>query len=321
MTEEALVFVVGDDDAGIRLDRFLTSRLTSHTRSMLGRMIRDGRVLIDERPAGKSGLGLKAGMTVRIRFPSPTRMGALPESIPISVLYEDDHLLVADKPAGIIVHAGAGQRSGTLVNALLGRGTPLAPAGGSERPGIVHRLDQGTSGALVVAKTDEAYHCLSKMFARREVEKRYRALVWGRPAPPEGEIERSIGRSRSNPTRMTISGTRGRRRPALTLYRTEESLQGFALLEVRPHTGRTHQIRVHLQSIHHAVVGDTRYGGRPWKGVQDPLKRKALREFDRLALHASDLRFAHPATGQTLSLHAPMPPDFESLLAVLRQRR
>ena len=194
-------------------------------------------------------------------------------------------------------------------------------AGGSERPGIVHRLDQGTSGALIVAKTDETYHRLSKMFARREVEKHYRALVWGRPAPPEGEIERPIGRSRSNPTQMSISGTRGKRRPALTIYRTEESLQGFALLAVRPHTGRTHQIRVHLQSVHHPIVGDTRYGGRPWRGVQDPLKRKALREFERLALHASDLRFVHPQTGCTLSLHAPMPADFRSLMTVLRQRR
>jgi len=318
MTQSTLVLLVGADDTGIRLDRFLASRITTHSRSTLGRMIRDGRVLVDELPAGKPGLGLKPGMSVRVRFPPPARTGALPESIPVGVLYEDDQLLVADKPAGLIVHAGAGQRSGTLVNALLGRGTPLAPAGGSQRPGIVHRLDKGTSGALVVAKTDEAYRSLAQMFARREVAKRYRALVWGRPNPPDGRIERSIGRSRTNPTRMTIGGTRGSRRPALTLYRTEESLQGFAMLEVRPHTGRTHQIRVHLQSIHHPIVGDTRYGGRPWRGVQEPLKRKALREFDRLALHASDLSFAHPSTGRALKVHAPLPADFENLLLILR---
>jgi 23S rRNA pseudouridine1911/1915/1917 synthase len=318
MIAETLSLVVPDEADGTRLDRFLSTRLTERSRSALGRLIREGQVCVDGRPAGKPGLALKPGMHVVVQIPSSPSDGPMPESIPLEVLHEDTQLVVLSKPAGLVVHAGAGQRSGTLVNALIGRGTTLAPAGGRERPGIVHRLDRGTSGLLVVAKTDDAHRALSRMFAQREVQKSYRALVWGRPHPEEGRVERAIGRSRSNPTKMTIGASRGRRRPALTIYRTEEALPGFALLEVQPMTGRTHQIRVHLQSIHHPIVGDDRYGGRPWRGVLDPLKRKALREFDRLALHASDLAFRHPESGCMMRFHSPLDADLEALLTTLR---
>ena len=309
-------FSVPPDSAGQRLDRFLTERLEGFTRSAVRRLILRGQVLVDGRPAAKPGVALEPSSCLEVVLPPPESGGPEPESIPLDVVHEDDHLLVLDKPAGLIVHAGHGQRSGTLVNALLARGTPLAGRGAPDRPGIVHRLDQGTSGLLVVAKTDAAYDALSGAFARREVRKTYLALVWGRADPDRGTIKRPVGRSRSNPVKMAIAG-RGSR-AAVSHYRTRETLPGFSLLAVRPETGRTHQIRVHLQSIHHPVVGDSRYGGRQWRGVIDPKKRNTLRDFERLALHASELSFAHPATGDALTLTAGLPGEYETLLRVLR---
>jgi 23S rRNA pseudouridine1911/1915/1917 synthase len=237
--------------------------------------------------------------------------------MPLDVEYEDDHLIVIRKPAKLIVHPGHGNRTGTLVNGLLGRGTRLSSIGGPDRPGIVHRLDRNTSGLLVVAKSDRAHRALAAAFAGREVEKTYHALVWGKPDPAEGVIERSIGRSRRDRTAMSVHAPRGRH--AVTRYVTVERLQGFALLEIGLQTGRTHQIRVHLQSIHHPVVGDDRYGGRQWKSVQDPVKRSALRRFDRHALHASELGFTHPVTGQDLRFRIGLTADIRDLLEVLRR--
>ena len=194
---------------------------------------------------------------------------------------------------------------------------PLADAGAPDRPGIVHRLDQGTSGLLIVAKNDPSYRALCSAFAERRIRKRYIALVWGHPVPAEGTITRSIARDRVNRVKMTTSELRGR--AAVSHFLTRESLAGFALLEVRPETGRTHQIRVHLQSIHHSIVGDARYGGRLWKSLQDPLKRKAVREFPHFALHAARLTFDHPRTGERMKFEAPLPARFEALLQALRQ--
>jgi len=313
------VLRVPGDAAGARLDRFLAGQLTELTRSALGRLIRAGQVSLDGVPASKPGQTLREGMQVEIVLPDAPSLTAQPESIPLDVVFEDDDLIVVDKPAGMVVHPGHGCHSGTLVHALLGRGTPLAPAGGAVRPGIVHRLDRGTSGLILVAKTDPAFHELRRAFSEREVSKRYVALVWGHPDPAEGTIERGIGRSRNQPVKMAVQHTRGRLRPAVSEYRTREHLTGFCLLEVRPLTGRTHQIRVHMQSIHHSLVGDDRYGGRAWRGVQDPLKRKALREFERLGLHASRLVLNHPVRGRPLRFKAALPPAFERLLEVLRQ--
>jgi 23S rRNA pseudouridine1911/1915/1917 synthase len=216
-----------------------------------------------------------------------------------------------------VVHPGHGNATGTVVNALLGRGVPLAPAGGTHRPGIVHRLDRGTSGLLVVAKTDRAHRALSAAFSQRAVKKRYVALVWGHPQPSEGRIERPIGRSRTNPIKMTVGGRAAR--AATSDYREVEHLAGFSLLDVFPTHGRTHQIRVHLQSIHHPIVGDERYGGRAWRGVQSRPKRDALASFDRLGLHAAELELAHPESGETLTFDSPLPEDFEALLVRLRE--
>jgi len=303
--------------AGARLDRFLADTLPDRTRSALRRLIVDGRVTVDGTPAAKPGVVLEQGMRIAVHLPPPPADGPSPEKIPLDVVHEDETLLVVNKPAGLDVHPGHGRREGTLVNALLGRGTCLSPRGAPDRPGIVHRLDRETSGLVIVAKTEPAHEALSQAFARREIRKRYEALVWGHPAEEQGVIEKRIGRSRANPVNMAVGG-RGSRE-AVTRYTTREQMMGFSLLTLYPETGRTHQIRVHLQSLHHPIVGDTRYGGGQWKGVQDPLKRNALRSFDRIALHASRLRFEHPTTGREITLRATLPAEFEALLDALRR--
>lgn len=314
---ETVTLRVPETASGSRLDRFLADALGHKSRSSLRRMIVEGRVSVDGRTASKPGLAMNGGTTVELNLPAPPRSQLRGESIPLDIVHEDDHLLVLNKPAGLIVHPGHGCRDGTLVNALVGRGTTLSSTGAPDRPGIVHRLDRGTSGLLVVAKTDTTHQALSDAFSRREIEKRYLALVWGHPDPPAATIDRGIGRSRVNRLKMSVVARRSRR--AVTHFETSESMTGFAVLDVRPETGRTHQIRVHLQSIRHAIVGDDRYGGRPWRGVQDPKKRKALREFDRLGLHACGLAFDHPATGRRLRFDSSPSQDYQALLRVLRQ--
>lgn len=304
------------ESAGERLDRFLAGRLDGYTRSAVRRLIVEGRVRIDGAPAPKPGVDLVPASRLEILLPERCEAGPRPEAIPLAAVYEDDDLLVIDKPAGLVVHPGHGRPAGTVVNALLARGTPLARRGAPHRPGIVHRLDRGTSGLLAIAKTDAAFDALSRAFARREIGKLYRALVWGKPDPAAGTIEAAVGRSRSQPVKMAVDG-RGSR-AAISRFRTLETLSGFALLAVRPETGRTHQIRVHMQSIHHPIVGDARYGGRQWRGVVDAAKRTALRDFDRLALHAAELSFDHPSSGRRLRLESPLPEDFEALLRALR---
>jgi len=316
MTAEPVRVDVPLEAAGARLDSFLAARMTGPTRSTLRRWILEGRVLVNGEPAGKAGFELSHGMRIEVRPPADTGAALTPEAIPIEVLHEDEHIVVVSKPAGLVVHPGHGNRTGTLVHALLGRGIRLAPAGGADRPGIVHRLDSGTTGVMVVAKSDEAHKALARAFADRKVRKIYRALVWGKPKEQSGRIEGLIGRSRRDPTKMAVSGRSGR--PSATSYDTLEVFPGFALLKVGIETGRTHQIRVHLQSIHHPVVGDKDYGGEQWRGVQDPAKRNALRKLDRPALHASELSFVHPGTGKRVTYKAPLPADFEAVLAVLR---
>lgn len=313
-----LRFEARPDETALRLDRFLTARLPEWSRSALRRRIDDGEVRLNGRLARKPGEPVSSGDLVEVDLPDPRSPATAPEAqaIPIDVLYEDQDIVVVDKPAGLVVHPGHGCENGTLVNALLGLGIELAPAGGAVRPGIVHRLDRETSGVLVVAKSDLAYRGLTQAFARRAVRKTYRALVWGRPVPSEGTIDRPIGRSRVDRTRMSASSTSGRR--AVTHYRTSESYPGFAWLEIDLETGRTHQIRVHLQSIGHPVVGDERYGGRMWRGLQDPRRRNAIRDFARHALHAAVLEFAHPRTGIVVRGEAPLPSELAALLAVLR---
>jgi len=307
---------VPDDAAGVRLDTFLAAHHPAASRSVWKRFIEDGRVDVDGSRAGKPGFALKPGMAITATIPETAPSHLVGENIPIAIVFEDPHLAVVMKPAGIVVHPGHGARHGTLVHALLGQQLALAPAGGAERPGIVHRLDKDTSGLLVVAKTDATHARLSAMFARREIEKTYFALVWGRPQPPAGRIDDAIGRSRRDPTKMTVRAPRSR--AATTIYRTAELLPGATLLEIELVTGRTHQIRVHFAARRHPVIGDTRYGGAPWKLLRDAERRAVYASFSRLALHATKLAFTHPITGEPLSFTAPLGDDVVALVDALR---
>jgi 23S rRNA pseudouridine1911/1915/1917 synthase len=304
------------EGSGVRLDAFLAAAHKAVSRSTWKRLIEDGLVTVDGRNAAKPGLPLKSGMTIEAALPAPAPARLTGEAIPIEVVHEDDHLAVIMKPAGIVVHPGHGAKTGTLVHALLGRGMALAPAGGAERPGIVHRLDKDTSGLMLVAKTDEAHRALVRQFARREIRKTYVALVWGRPQPASGRIDDAIGRSRRDPTKMTVRARQSR--PATTVYRTVERLPGLALLSIDLVTGRTHQIRVHFAARRHPVIGDTRYGGTPWKALRDPARRGLIASFPRLALHAAALSLAHPISAEPLAFAAPLPPDVAALIEALR---
>jgi len=316
MADEKLELHVKEEENGVRLDRFLVKYFPDHTRSVLRKWIDAKRVMVDGNLPPKAGIPVSTGMKITVTVPPPETDTPQPEEIPLDVLFEDDDLVVVNKAAGMVVHPAQAYPTGTLVNALLGRGVQLSRVGERGRPGIVHRLDRDTSGVMVAAKTDQTHYKLATLFAEREVHKTYHALVWGTLDPPEGEIDRSIGRSRTNPTKMEIGGIKSRR--ALTLYRTLETLPGFSWLEVNLMTGRTHQIRVHLQAMHHPVVGDPVYGGIQWKGIQNPALRSALQKLNRQVLHASVLRFNHPVTGEEMTFNAPFPPDLKNLLKVIR---
>ena len=308
MTRPPLRLAVPEEAAGARLDAFLAAREGSLTRSGWKRAIEGGRVRVEGEVVSKPGWTLRAGAAVEADLPDPEPSSLLGEEIPLSIVHEDEHLVVVDKPAGLVVHPGHGNRRGTLVHALLGRGTPLAPAGGEARPGIVHRLDKDTSGLLVVAKTDLAHRALAAAFAAREVSKTYLALARGTVRPESGRIDAAIGRSRRDPTKMALRVPRGR--PATTIYRTVETLPGHTLLEIDLVTGRTHQIRVHLASRGNPVVGDDRYGGA----------RRDRSAPGRLALHAARLAFRHPASGEMVRFASALPPELEALLVRLRER-
>ena len=303
------------DAAGSRLDVWLARSLPSLSRARLQALIEEGHVLLDGARA-RASTRLREGQGVSVHVPAPVPAEPRPEDIPLSVLYQDAHLLVIDKPAGLVVHPGAGRAGGTLVNALLRHVGDLSGIGGVLRPGIVHRLDRGTSGLLVVAKDDDTHRALVRQFASRSVEKEYLALVHGLPARPRGEVEAPIGRDPVHRRRMSIRAPRGRQ--ARTSWAVEETFDGAALLRVRIHTGRTHQIRVHLASIGHPVVGDAVYGGTRTPSSRRAAAREALRSFPRPALHAGRLAFSHPATGERLAFVAPLPADFASLLEALR---
>ncbi len=316
MGDEPFLFHPAPEEEGVRLDRFLVLKFPDRTRSVLRKWIDSDRVFVNGEAPRKAGMVLERGMEIRVLAPPAGSDRPEPESIPLNLLYEDEHLVVVAKPAGMVVHPAQAYPSGTLVNALLGRGTRLSGIGERGRPGIVHRLDRDTSGTIVVAKTDAAHYALAEMFSRREVGKTYHALVWGSPEPPDGEIDLPIGRNRTNPTKMAVGGIKSR--PAMTRYRTLENLPGFAWLEIDLLTGRTHQIRVHMQAIHHPVVGDPVYGGVQWRGIQNPEIRNALKRLDRQVLHASELRFDHPVTGKAMKFRAPFPQDMQELLQVIR---
>ncbi|HYM11800.1 MAG TPA: RluA family pseudouridine synthase [Bryobacterales bacterium] len=315
-----MTFQVPPQDAGLRLDQFLARQRGEVSRARIQHWIRSGLVRVDG-AAARPSARLRGGERVELPsdVPAPP-LHAFAEPIPLDVLYEDDDLVAIHKPAGMTVHAGAGAHQGTLVNALLGRFERLSQVGGALRPGLVHRLDRLTSGVLLVAKNDAAHLGLARQFATREVRKAYIALVHGslapRPARPgRGQpvvidglqwtrLEMPIRRDPRHRVKMTAKAKEGR--SALTDFRLLEQWPGFALLEVRIATGRTHQIRVHLAAIGHPVVGDTLYGA------------PAQPSLPRLFLHARQIVFHHPTTGQTVRVEAPLPAALEQHLAALR---
>jgi 23S rRNA pseudouridine1911/1915/1917 synthase len=292
---------------GERLDRHVAARLEA-PRNQVQRWIAEGLVRVNGREA-KPSAAVAAGDRVECAPPERREERVLPEPGDLRVLYEDAELVVLDKPAGLTVHPGAGRSTGTLAHHLLDRYPEMAGVGGPGRPGIVHRLDQGTSGALVVARTPGAYAHLSRAFAAREVAKRYLAIAYGSLLPPAGTIEAPIGR---HPQRRQEMAIRSAGRPARTGYRTLAAAAGISLLELDLATGRTHQIRIHLKHVGHALVGDPVYGEARWKGLpraaQGPLK-----EFPRPALHAWRIAFRHPQTDEPLALEAPVPEDLRGL--------
>jgi 23S rRNA pseudouridine1911/1915/1917 synthase len=293
-----LQFSATNEQAGQRLDHALHARFPAFSRSRLQDWIKRGRVLVNG-AAVRPSRALRAGDCVDVEPAELPPLRAEPEAIPLRVLYEDEDLVAIDKPAGMVVHAGAGVHAGTLVNALLGRFQSLSALGGDLRPGIVHRLDRFTSGVILVAKNDSAHRALAALFAGRQVEKTYLALVHGNVQADSGRIEKPIARDPRHRTRMTARLGRGR--AAWSEYQVLRRFAGHTFLEVRIGTGRTHQIRVHLSSIGHPVAGDRLYGA--------PAAGETHAPHGRFFLHAHRIRFPHPRTGQPVSIESPLPED------------
>ena len=334
--------------AGERLDRFLAAAQTDLSRSRLQHLIRDGHVSVNGR-AGRASQRLRDGDRVRVEIPpAPVDAALEPEDLPLAIVHEDSHLIVIDKPAGLVVHPGAGVRRGTLVHALLHRWPEIADVGGAGRPGIVHRLDKDTSGLLVVARSARAHRALVEALRARAVKRTYGALVWGEPREDRGVVESAIGRDPRDRQRMAVV-TRGGK-PARTRWAVVDRFGSAARLEVGLDTGRTHQIRVHMAHLGHPIVGDPRYGGRtgstrrPGHGAgagmrgakagSGPVKKSlSAREAERSlasalleclprqALHASELELSHPVTGKSMTFESPWPEDLTRALALMRDFR
>ena len=324
------IYLVPVDSAGWRLDQYLAGELAGVSRSRVQQLVADGQVFVNGAQE-KASFKLRGGEHISVHGQQqPAPIETRPEAIPLEVVYEDEHLAVINKPAGMMVHAGSGateeaRSSGTLVNALLHRFATLSSIGGELRPGIVHRLDKETSGLIIIARTDTAHEALAAMFSNRQMTKTYLALVQGHLAQNAATIQTPIGRDASRRTRMTTRKSDGARH-AVSHYRVVERLNTrfgpFTLVRVRIETGRTHQIRVHMASINHPVVGDTLYGAagtltnQPTGG-----NRKSAREtlsLSRNFLHSAELEFVHPITQKTISLHSSLPPKLEEFLVQLR---
>ena len=364
-------FPATESDRGRRLDQFLAERLPALSRSRIQQLLRNGNVGVEssaspaeaaeasdkakaddgntEKPSVplKAGYRLRGGERLWVEWAPPPPLHAYPEPLPLKILYEDEELVVVDKPAGMVVHAGAGVRSGTLVNALLHLLQNLSQVGGALRPGIVHRLDRNTSGVLLVAKNDVAHRRLAAQFAGRTIEKYYIALVHGSVRKTEAVISTPISRDLARRVRMTTRRAQGR--PAMSRYRVLKRFRGFTLLDVQIFTGRTQQVRAHLASIGHPVAGDTLYGAPaklPEELLKSPLKEASRRiqdgdsegklspgqkqkgkrshalvpTLERTFLHAAVVRFRHPGTGDALEIRSPLPPELKEFLGKLVPR-
>ena len=311
--EKSILITLPATAAGLRLDKALAEAVPLYSRERLKNLVQGGRL---SGPAGviwDPATKMKGGEALTLDVPEARPSDTVAQDIPLTIVHEDDHLLVVDKPAGLVVHPAAGNYDGTMVNALLhhcaGR---LSGIGGVARPGIVHRIDKDTSGLLVVAKTDKAHEGLAAQFARHDVDRRYTAVVGGVPVPPAGRIEGALARSTANRQKMAIVKD-GRGKHAITHFRTVAAFDGAAQVECRLETGRTHQIRVHMASIGHALLGDAVYGRTP--GKLAPLLKDLA--FERQALHAATLGFVHPVTQEKLCFESPLPADMVALIGRL----
>jgi 23S rRNA pseudouridine1911/1915/1917 synthase len=312
---ETISLEVGEADAGVRLDAYLVTHVHGWSRARLQRLIEAGDVLVNSKLA-KASHKVSAHDEIEVELAPPPESNFTPENIPLDIVYEDEHVIVINKPAGLVVHPAAGVHSGTLANALAYHFQQLSNAG-SVRPGIVHRLDKDTSGLLVAAKTESAHESLGDQFRAREVFKSYVALVYGVVKQESGRIEQPLARDPRNRTRMAVvAGGRG----ALSLYKIRRSYGAFTLLDVELKTGRTHQIRVHLAWLKHPVVADELYSGGRDNSVQDVRLRARIRKLQRQFLHAEQLGFRHPQTGEAMKFVAPLPVELSQFLEALERR-
>jgi 23S rRNA pseudouridine1911/1915/1917 synthase len=319
MKDKHFNITVSKGSEGMRLDQFLSQTDLGLSRSLAKRLIEEGTILLNQKPA-KPSAHLKTGDLISGTLPEPEPLSIEPEPLPLTILYEDPSIIVIDKSPGMVVHPAVGNLSGTLVNALVYHCKDLAGINGVLRPGIVHRLDKDTSGVIVVAKDDEAYHHLIRQFKDRAVEKVYLAIACGPFNRDEGIIDSVIGRHPSERKRMSTTTRKGR--PAVTRWKVVERFHGFTFLEIFPHTGRTHQIRVHFSSIGHPLLGDPLYGrkGRPGT-IHDTVLKGCVERLGRQALHAHRLAFTHPRTGERVEFVSPLPEDMQEALECLRYHR
>jgi len=299
----------------LRLDRALSERFPGHSRSALARLIEEGRVRVDGRAAVKASQRVETNQRIEVDFPEPAPATIEAQELPLTILYEDEDLVVIDKPAGLVVHPAAGHRDRTLVNALLFTVKDLSGIGGVIRPGIVHRLDKDTSGVMVIAKNDDAHRKLTAAWGTDAVKKEYLALVYGTPSSDRGTIDATIGRDPRNRKRMAVV-PHGRR--AVTEYEVVERFRYVSLLRCTLRTGRTHQIRVHLKHIGHPIVGDALYSGPQWRGIPDKRVQRVLAGLGRQALHAARLTFPHPSDGRVVTFEAVLAGDLGGVLEEVR---
>ena len=307
--------VVTAAQKGLRLDRALGELFPGHSRNFLANLISQGHVRVDAKPANKPSQRVETGQRLAIAVPDVAPSELPSQDLPLTLLHEDADIVVIDKPAGLVVHPAAGHPDQTLVNALLFHVRDLSGIGGEIRPGIVHRLDKDTSGVMIIAKNDDAHRKLKAAWSSDAVRKEYLALVYGMPAVAKGLIDAPIGRDPRDRKRMAVVSSG---RNAITEYEVKERLRHASLLRCRLHTGRTHQIRVHLKYLGHPIVGDPVYSGPQWRGIPDKRLQKVISSLQRQMLHAAEIAFVHPRSGERMRFEAPLPEDFRVVLEALR---
>jgi len=313
---EEFLFEVTEEQTGERLDKLLAALMSMQSRTLIQGLIENGDVLVNEKNA-KSSYKVRLSDKISVDLPPPLPVELTAEAMPLEIVFEDDDLIVINKPAGLIVHPGAGVMGGTLANGLVAHFNQLSGKAGAIRPGIVHRIDKDTSGLIVVAKNDFTHQGLSEQFSGRTVYKKYAALVYGQLAKNDGVIDAPIGRDPHRRTHMAVRQAGGR--PAISSYSAKEHYSEFSLLDVQIKTGRTHQIRVHLAYIKHPVVGDKTYGEGRTNSVKNIEVRRAITALNRQFLHAAEIGFTHPRTGQRLKFAASLPVELADFLRRLRQ--